>query len=463
MKKPTRYDVAIIGAGVSGSFVAYALIQKELSVCIVEAGKNYQNSEYPDNEIDANSQLYWSGGIELNRSATIGFLRPKAVGGGSVVNQALVDRFDEIALESWRKSSGISTLSTENLAPYYTQAESLISIQTIPAEYRNGNAKIFERGFQANGFICAPLRRAQKDCKYNEGNDCIECLAGCKIRSKQSTGDTILKIAKESGRLEILSETEVIGFSEKPDHVILQTHGPKPLIIQANRLVLAAGAIGNSALLLRSGYGSLLPAVGQRFFTHPQYMTLAEYKEPIHAEKGPFQALKSNDPHFRELGFKLENVFAPPVSIATLIPGIGRKHLEAMKKITYYACIEVAVRDTNPGQIRLGSGGRIQIIKELNATDERRKQAGLNAVNAIFKSTGAVKIIPGSFGIGLHLMGGCPIGSDSRTSVINPDFQLYGSKRIYAADSSIFPDAPGINPSLTIMALSLMASERIAP
>jgi choline dehydrogenase-like flavoprotein len=34
-------------------------------------------------------------------------------------------------------------------------------------------------------------------------------------------------------------------------------------------------------------------------------------------------------------------------------------------------------------------------------------------------------------------------------------------KNVYAADSSIFPNAPGINPSLTIMALSLKGAEQI--
>ena len=42
-----------------------------------------------------------------------------------------------------------------------------------------------------------------------------------------------------------------------------------------------------------------------------------------------------------------------------------------------------------------------------------------------------------------------------------PDFRLHGFDNIYAADSSVFPNAPGINPSFTIMALSSMAGDRI--
>jgi choline dehydrogenase-like flavoprotein len=45
--------------------------------------------------------------------------------------------------------------------------------------------------------------------------------------------------------------------------------------------------------------------------------------------------------------------------------------------------------------------------------------------------------------------------------VTTPDFNLHGFGNIYTADSSVFPNAPGINPSFTIMALSCMAGDRI--
>jgi choline dehydrogenase-like flavoprotein len=58
-------------------------------------------------------------------------------------------------------------------------------------------------------------------------------------------------------------------------------------------------------------------------------------------------------------------------------------------------------------------------------------------------------------------MGGLGIGVNPRESVVSPEFKLHGYKNIYAADSSIFPNAPGINPSLTIMALSKMAAAKV--
>lgn len=457
-----RYDAVIVGAGVSGSFIANELVQAGMRCVVVEAGSYFKKDTYPRREIDGNAQLYWGGGVELTRDAGIGLLRPKVVGGGSIVNQALLDRFDDDAFEAWRETSGVSFLDRRELDPWYDRAGERIASQTVPEQYRNGNAVIFQRGFDANGYRYAPLVRAQADCRFEDGNCCIECLTGCRIDSKQSTPVTVLKQAEERG-LEVVPGFEVQRVEEGADEVCVTgvSATGEATRVRGGILVLAAGAIGNSRLLLASGFEKRLPALGQNFYTHPQYMTLALYDEPIHAHRGPLQSYKSDDPGFRRDGFKLENVFAPPVAIALLIPGFGLEHQALMKRITHLACIEVAVRDTNPGRIRVGSGGVPVIDKKLNQEDKQRRDRGLEAIRNIFTSTGAKKIIEGDFAIGLHLMGGCNIGTDPARSVVSPEFRLHGSKRIYSADSSIFPNAPGINPSFTIMALSLQAADRI--
>jgi choline dehydrogenase-like flavoprotein len=458
----SSYDVIVIGAGVSGSFIARDLSRGGCSTLVLEAGSSFTRHTYPRQEIDANSRLYWGGGVELNTSATLALLRPKVVGGGSVVNQALMDRFDENALDSWRSVSGVNFFTEADMAPWYAQAEADLIIQEIPARWRNGNAEIFEAGFERNGFKCAPLKRAQRDCRFEDGNDCIECLAGCRIDSKQSMPVTVLKEALQAGT-HLISDFEVeqVNYSADWQQVSGRWRDGRIYSFKARKVVLAAGAIGNSRLLLASGFKKKLPAVGERFFTHPQYMVLALYDKVINAHKGPLQSYKSADSGFRLKGFKLENVFAPPVGLSMLIPGHGQKHFNRMKQITHMACVEVAVRDTAPGSIRINNSGRPVIKKELNGEDQKRKEAGLCAINDIFQATGAREIIPGDMGIGLHLMGGCGIGVNGATSVASPDFTLHDHRHIVLADSSVFPDAPGINPSLTIMALSRMAAANL--
>lgn len=453
------FDVIIIGSGVSGAVMAYELGKKGVSCLMLEAGEFFSRSNFPKKEIDGNSKLYWSGGAEFNQTANLALLRPKVVGGGSIVNQALLDRFDQNAFDDFKQNSGVDFFDLEKMNDWYQQAEVGINQEVIPTEFRNKNADIFADGFKANGFECAPLNRAQKNCRYGEGNDCIECLSGCKIDSKQSMLITYIKDALKQG-LKLLSQFEVDQIEDKKDKVVI--HGrhfkDQRKSFSCKKLVLAGGSIGNSKLLQNSGWK--LPSVGKHFYTHPQFMVLGEFKEDILAHKGPFQAMKSADSGFRKKGFKLENVFAPPVGLSMLFKGFGHEHMQMMKKIKKMACIEVAVRDTNPGEIFYRKG-KLKIKKVLNDEDRERRDAGIEAIEKIFTSQGAVAIHQGNLPIGLHLMGGCRIGQDDLTSVVNPEFQLHNSKNIYVADSSIFPSAPGINPSLTIMALSKKAAQEM--
>jgi choline dehydrogenase-like flavoprotein len=457
-----KYDAIIVGAGVSGSLIGAELTRAGLRCVLLEAGRHFRRDTYPRRELEANAQLYWGGGLELNTDASIGILRPKAVGGGSIVNQALMDRFDHVALDAWQEASGIGDLSPEGLAPWYEEAERRIPMQTVPVEYRNGNAEVFRQGFEANGYRWAPLKRAQSDCRYHEGNDCIECLAGCRIDSKQSTPVAVLPAALDAG-LELVPEFEAKQVAASGGEVAVTgvNRAGTTDRYEGRLLVMAAGAIGNSKLLLASGWQSRLPRLGENFYCHPQYMTIALYDRALHAHRGPLQSFKSDDSDFRRAGFKLENVFAPPVALAMLLPGFGRDHLRLMREVTRFACIEVAVRDTNPGRIRLGRGGGLKVEKTLNTEDRARRERGLNAVYNIFRATGAKRILDGKLPISLHLMGGLNLGVDPARSVTGPDFRLHGFDNVFAADSSVFPNAPGINPSLTIMALSLRAAERI--
>ena len=466
MSQQQRYDAIIIGAGTSGLNVARELSKAGWNVLGLEAGKRYDRKTYPTTEVDGSAQLYWGGGVEVNTETSLAILRPKVVGGGSIVNQALMDRFDDAALDPWRTKSGVSFLNSDDMSEWYARAEGNLVLQTVPEDRRNRNAEIFAKGFEANGYRCAPLRRGQSDCRFEDGNCCIECLSGCRIDSKQSTAVTALPVAEAHG-FTLQDRTEVRTITEHADHVEVTAIKGGPLDSQveetytATRVILASGAIGNSALLLRSGFGGQLPALGKDFFTHPQFMNVGVFKNNVRSFEGPLQNYKSDDPGFRRQGFKLENVFAGPSSIALLMPGFGAQHREVMSDFENLACIEVCVRDTNPGRIKVNRKGQPIIKKSLNSEDKRRRRAGMDAIRNIFNSTGAERIIEGEMGIGLHLMGGCGIGTDKNRSVVDPGFKLHGSNRIFAADSSIFPKAPGINPALTIMALSLRASETI--
>ena len=52
--------------------------------------------------------------------------------------------------------------------------------------------------------------------------------------------------------------------------------------------------------------------------------------------------------------------------------------------------------------------------------------------------------------------------TDPASSAVNPDHETHEVKRLYVADSSVFPTASGVNPMLSIMGLAHRAAGRIA-
>ncbi|MDX2001150.1 MAG: GMC family oxidoreductase [Chitinophagales bacterium] len=454
------YDYIIIGSGPSGGTLAWHLHKDGAKVLVLEAGKFFKKDTFPRNEADTSAWLYWGGGIEFDETAKMAFLRSKVVGGTSIVNQCLLDRFDSSALDEWKDISGVDFFSVENMTPYYEELESKLKLHTFGPDERNRNAQLFVKACEALGHQWHNLRKGQDDCAFHRGNDCMACLGGCHRNSKQSSlAAFILESVAEGLELvpEVMVEEIVPGETVKVNAV---KQGTK-VSYSAKNLILAGGSFGTTQLMLKSGFGKQFAALGKYFSSHPQFMSFGILDEPINAHKGYFQTVASKDSVMRKDGYKLENVFAPPISLALLFRETGKSHQEFMKKYTYLTNIEVAIRDENTGQIKVDRKGKLVVQKNLTEQDKRRRDKGLETVKNILHAEGSKEIYQSSFYFGLHLMGGCTMGTDPAKSVVDPEFRVHGHRNIYIADSSVFPSAPGINPSLTVMALSQKLSNQL--
>jgi choline dehydrogenase-like flavoprotein len=61
-----------------------------------------------------------------------------------------------------------------------------------------------------------------------------------------------------------------------------------------------------------------------------------------------------------------------------------------------------------------------------------------------------------------HLVGGCRMGTNPETSVVNSDHQAWELPNLFVADGSVMPTQGSANPALTIMALASRLGERLA-
>lgn len=60
-----------------------------------------------------------------------------------------------------------------------------------------------------------------------------------------------------------------------------------------------------------------------------------------------------------------------------------------------------------------------------------------------------------------HILGGCPIGKDETTGVISTQHEVFGYPGLYVCDGSVIPANLGVNPSLTITAMTERAMSQI--
>lgn len=78
---------------------------------------------------------------------------------------------------------------------------------------------------------------------------------------------------------------------------------------------------------------------------------------------------------------------------------------------------------------------------------------------AILDASGALEVF--STKRNDHTMGGCIMGDDPRSSVVNADLRAHDHPNLYICDSSVFASSGGAQPSQTIMALATRLADHL--
>jgi choline dehydrogenase-like flavoprotein len=250
--------------------------------------------------------------------------------------------------------------------------------------------------------------------------------------------------------------------------------------------VLAAGAIGSPALLLRSHAPDPYVVLGRRTFLHPTVVSAALMPDSVAAYAGAPQSVYSD--HFLEtqpldgpIGFKLEAPPVHPVILATTMAGFGPQHAAMMRDFGHTHVLLALLRDgfhpeSSGGRVLLRDDGSPVLDYPLGAVEFEGVRRAFLAMAEIQFAAGARAAFPihedaapyGSWGaarsaiaaldlrplstrvVSAHVMGGCAMSTEPRDGVVDPRGRHHYLANLSVFDGSIFPTSVGANPQLSI-------------
>jgi len=493
-------DVAVIGSGAGGAITAESLAAAGLLVAIVEEGPLASSSEFHMREGEAYGRLYQDGGTRKTADGAISILQGRCVGGSTTVNWTSSFRAPAQTLAHWRGVLGLATMDEGELAPWYERIETRLSIAPW-ALAPNENNDALRRGCEALGLRWGVIARNVRGC-WNLGY----CGMGCPTNAKQSMLVTAVPAALERGailvhrarveRLRIAGE-RVSACEASGIEASGAAPGPYRIRVRARHYVLAAGAIGSPAILLRSRAPDPYRVTGRRTFLHPTVASIATMPAPVRAWSGAPQSVYCD--HFLPsdvagpAGFKIESAPVHPVLAAITLPGFGEEHAHAMAQLPARQALIALIRDgfhpESPGgrvvlredgsaaleypmtpylweaarrawlamaRVQLAAGAREVLAVHEEARGAASWEAARREIEGLPLRPLAARVMSA------HVMGGCAMGADPRVCVVDEAGRSHHLANLSVHDASIFPTSLGANPQLTIYALAARMSAGLA-
>jgi choline dehydrogenase-like flavoprotein len=494
LEPPTNditYDIAIIGSGMGGATVAYALRQSGATVVVVERGDflpyEYENwsAEAVFGQARYRNSDYWYDEQGTSFHPGVHYY----VGGNTKVYGATLPRFREVDFGSIQHPDGISPawpISYADIEPYYADAERLYSVHGTagqdPTEPWRSGAYPYPGvphepaiGALAEGMRKQGLQPFEMPLGIDlrPGGACIRCHTcdgfPCLLDAKSDAEVCALRPALASGNVELLTRTLVTQLHTGPDgrRVIkaMALRDGRELCIRADRFVLACGAVNTAALLLRSpstherGLANASGQVGRNYMVHNS--TFLAAVDPRRHNDIVFQkTLGMNDWYLgSEMHYPLGNVqtlgklHTPMVKKA--YPGVPAWLLEFMTKRSIDLYLTSEDLPTAKNRITLDSHGNIIVHWRGNNLASHRELVA--RTTQVVRRAGYPLIFTqqGQIDTNSHQCGTVVMGSNPATSVLDPHCKAHEVDNLWVADSSSFPSSAAVNPGLTVAANAL--------
>jgi choline dehydrogenase-like flavoprotein len=422
-------------------------------------------------------------------------LQGQCVGGSSVINNAVCFRMPDHVRHAWTRDFGAAWAGDGRLDDAYDRIAKDLGIgavtAAVPGEWINPSAR-----FLASGAAALGRPGALHPCLVNVEAclGCGYCNLACAYLRKRTVLQTLLPAAAATGRLRIFTgrrarEIIVRTTAYRAEGVITEPTrgGPGRRAIRGRRVVVAAGAVGSSALLGRTtALWPLELPVGERFSFNLVSPVHADYDERVRAFDGLqmghyYVDDPSPDP------FVIETWFSPPATQSLSLPGFMDELHANMARYAHYACASPLIGSTAGSRVDTRfTPERIWI--QLTPGDLDRLKTGLlRTCELFFHSTppprrvliGALKnwsLTPGTYRERIaalasfeeiqistaHPQGGNSLSAAGGGGVVRPDFRVHHTRDLYVVDASVFPTSLGVNPQWTVMALADLAASHVA-
>jgi cholesterol oxidase len=517
-----RYDFVIIGSGFGGSVSALRLAEKGYRVAVLEAGKRWAPEDFPETNWNIRKHLWMPriglhGILRMNVFHDTMVLAGAGVGGGSLVYAATLlvppDPFytdpQWSDLADWKRA----------LAPHYATAQKMLGVTRFPGmtaadRVMKDCADQIGQGhtFQPTdvGIYFGKSGVTEKDPFFDgRGPDrkgctmCGGCMIGCRHGSKNTLDKNYLYLAEQLG-VKVFPETEATLIRKDAAGYLVDTRVSTALVggkrtFAAKNVVVSAGVMGTVNLLLKCREKGALPNLSDQLgrvvrtnsevilgatsgkrdadFTHGVAITSSikadevTYIEPVRYSAGSsLMALMSTimtdgGPGMPRALRWLGNVVKNPLKLARMInPSSWAERT-----------IILLVMQTLDNKINFVRRRRwyFPFVKTLDTTIDAGVQRAPSYIPIANKFGRLVaQAIEGEAGNSLnevaldipltaHILGGCAIGGNAAKGVIDARNEVYGYPGLYVADGSMIPANLGVNPSLTITAMTEHAMERM--
>ena len=271
--------------------------------------------------------------------------------------------------------------------------------------------------------------------------------------------------------------------------------------VQARRFVLACGGIDNARLLLASGLGERLPAIGRYFAEHPHapvaLAVLPTETSVLYAGTQAEETRVRGALATTESLARTQGVLRCAVTLDTYEtdPYVDRKSAKesAAAELGFDVASVVGALEGSPRRVFAlymrteqapNPSSRVTLAEErdplgvprarlewrlggLEQESFRRAVAllggalGRAGTGRVFSRPDADLQFLAGVGGGFHHMGTTRMGTDPRRSVVDRDSRVHGVANLYAAGSSVFATSGYANPTLTIVALALRLADHL--